>query len=154
VTPLPNALYEPIPARLSDCGRYLLYWKDSRPVKAPLRLHQLVDSLGVFWNGNLVPSRRSLEIVNVGTGQSFGEIADGNLFGGVTTDRGFAIREDSRIAYYDLSPKWDFMWLVKWGVLPVAGVWMILLLLPTFQRRNRLIRTTGSSVRQNAATES
>lgn len=141
VTPLPSALYEPIPVRLSDCGRYLLYWKDSRPVKAPLRLHQLVASLGIVWSGNLVPPRRSLEVVNLDTRQALGEVVDGNQLGGVTAEGGFVIREDSRIAFYDLPPKKDLVWLVKWAVLPVAGLWMFV-----FYRRIRTKRPSPQGV--------
>jgi WD40 repeat protein len=142
ISPLPDRPFEPVSADLLGDRPYLVHYDDAKQVQAPARLWQIVNDVGISWNGIVLPSRRTLRFVNTESGKPIGRIATGHFVSGLSDDGGFAIHEETRVAYYDLPPKRDLQWLAAWSLGPIAAIWLPQIL----RRRIRLIRLSRESI--------
>jgi hypothetical protein len=143
ISPLPDRPYVPVSADLLNGRPYLLHYDDAKQVRAPARLWQIVNDVGISWNGVVLPPRRTLRFVDTETGKPFGRIATGHFVSGLADDRGFAIHEESRVAYYEMPPRRDYWWLVAWSIGPIAFVYSMRLL-----RRRIAMRWSNGSERR------
>ena len=118
-----------------------MHYDDAKQVQAPALLWNIVNDVGISWNGIVLPPKRTLRFVDTESGQPLGRIALGGFVSGLSDDQGFAVHEESRVAYYEMPPRRDYWWLAAWSLGPIAAVWLMRVL----RRRIRTIRPLTST---------